>query len=154
MIIYQVYKNDPECPELLFRTADKNKADSFIEQYNSQNINDKIDPFIDKYLFSLQCDTDHMEAEADKVISSYSIKKIYEIRYDSVKEKAEVMNVYNSFQESVKVPYEQIKININGIYFVDLQEDIDINLTSEEVTEKTKAIVKQYLEWLEEDSRS
>ena len=98
MTIYQVYQNDPECPELLFKTADKNKANRFIEQYNLWNTDKETDPFVDKYLYCLQYDTDNMETEADKVISSYSVKKIFEVRYSSSKEEAEVMNICNRFQ--------------------------------------------------------
>ena len=67
--LYMVYRDDWECPEELFSTFDKEKAEAFIKTYNEIN-KDKI---IYKGAFIIARDLDTIDEEADETIKSYEV---------------------------------------------------------------------------------
>lgn len=69
MILYTVYKRDWECPEQIFHTMNKEKAEQFVN-LNNQYITDNMDKF---FIDSIDLDT--VEQKADEFLSKSRIKR-------------------------------------------------------------------------------
>ena len=69
MILYTVYQNDWECPEQIFHTMNKEKAEQFVN-LNNQYITDNMDKF---FIDSIDLDT--VEQKADEILSKHGIRR-------------------------------------------------------------------------------
>ena len=70
MILYSVYVDDWEDPNLIFRTYDKGKAYTFRDKYNSEN---QVDPrnHNECYVVEEDITPNVLEDQADQIIQSY-----------------------------------------------------------------------------------
>lgn len=85
--MYMVYKQDWECPEQLFSTLNKQKAEDFVTKYNSY-YDEKVDSEID-HLFIITINTDIIDKQADELINNYQVKRITEISIENGKQNIE-----------------------------------------------------------------
>ena len=98
MTIYEVVKDGPDYSEVFFRTADKEKADLFADQYNKYNVFNDEDPKV----VVMKYDTDSMEKHADSILSAYKIMKV--VRVSSFHGNLEILSTqleYCPYPESI-----------------------------------------------------
>ena len=78
MKLYVVYHNDPECPEKVLITENKDKANLFIKRYNEVNYKPEYDEqgmeinrlTADK-MYMIEIDTEEEEKKTDKLLGNY-----------------------------------------------------------------------------------
>lgn len=119
MTIYEVVKDGPDCPEVFFRTANKEKADLFADRYNKYNVFNDEDPKV----VIMKYDTDNIEEHADSILSVYKIMKV--IRVSSFHGNLEILSTqikYCPYPESI---LQQVHGSIgHGLYIVTLYNPI------------------------------
>lgn len=71
--LYEVYENDVECPQVLFRTFDYQKAKDFVDKYNK--INEPAD-FDNVFIETIDLNPNEVEGNADARIKSF--REVYE----------------------------------------------------------------------------
>ena len=140
MILYSVYVDDWENPNLIFRTYDKGKAYTFRDKYNSEN---KTDPIHHNecYITEEDITPDVLEDQADQIIQSY------ENHYRVVILNGKVLynKVFLPLGEEYASEYSIENSTNTEIYLNEYRNPEEIDWDSEENLER---IEKLKAEWL------
>ena len=150
MMLYTVYKSDWECPEIIFHTCDKNKAEQFVKNFNELNY-DKNNPDSMDKVYIRELNTDDIENEADKVINKYQKKIVTTINYHKLKPdydinatKYQFINI-DEVQDSAEIYDYQADFNQWNEAYIRLITDEFPNLEDENVQAHIKDLIdKEY----------
>lgn len=139
MMLYTVYKNDYECPEELFNTCDKSKAEKFIQQFNSINYDEDSED--KEQVFLRELNIDDIEIQADTIINKYQKKLITTIYYNKmgldytiVSSKFKFIDI-NEIKDSAEICDYMADFNQWNIAYIYLVTDTLPDLNDENVKE-------------------
>lgn len=153
MKLYEVYHNDPECPERIIMTTDKNKAIRFIDKYNKLNYKPvydeegrEINQLTADKMYLIEIDLDEEERKFDKLFDEY--KEYRYICIDCIGGNEFKLNTENSFIrynyiEDKDYDYDEYEgfyviSSENDSYRVILREKIDTKDLNEDLIKKVK----------------
>lgn len=144
MKLYSVYRNDVECPSVLFHTYDEEKAKKFIETYNSLNV---VNDWNNAYILDMEISPEEIEKAANNVISQYTPYWVLKVRlYPS--DKVELVTVTRHYGDD---PYEYAEfdygVGYREIELIEYEDPEFLDISSKEFLQRIKLLIAEYDEF-------
>lgn len=147
--LYTVYHNNPECPEKIFETFEREKAVQFCEEYNRTNNPENENTWTTDRMDYCETDLSDIENKASEIIDTYvKKKKVYficdfeknEFKVDSIIEK-----IYK--KDSIRVDEDIFGYDRdNTRYLITLVFDLNYPINFDDKTIKRR--LKKKYNWL------
>ena len=138
MILYSVFVDDVECPELIFQTYDLNKAKTFQCKYNKINQTETYDT-----CFITETDLDKVEVQADKTINTYQVywRVLIIMKYNRIQHYT-TKHVYLPLEEEYASNglYGEIEVNLN-----EFTDPDTIDFSSEQYQNRIHKVIDEWI---------